>query len=167
MRNGSESDVMLSELNRNRDLAATVVELTDGNKTSKEDIRDYAAMDVRLKEDMNRLHDRLDAIMKRAMPISIRENEICKDMFSTETVSNDAIKRHFLYSAENIVQCAIPEVVTARTDYLARHNLTDDHLFCIAQLKEMGNMGCHHPLVLTRREWNDLITNFYLIIYKV
>ena len=114
---------------------------------------------------MNRLHDKLDAIMKRAMPISIWEAmvlleiEMCKDIFSTETVSKDTIKRHFLYSAKNIVQCAIPEVVTARMDYLARHNLTDDHLFCIAQLKEMGNMGCHHPLVLTRREWNDLITN--------
>ena len=48
MRSETESDVILSELQRNQNLAATVVELTDGNKISKEDIRDYAAMDVRL-----------------------------------------------------------------------------------------------------------------------
>lgn len=114
---------------------------------------------------MNRLHDKLDAIMKRAMPISIWEAmvlleiEMCKDMFSTETVSKDTIRRHFLYSAKSIVQCAIPEVVTARMDYLARHNLRDDHLFCIAQLKKKGKTGCdHYRLVLTRRKWNVLIT---------
>jgi hypothetical protein len=64
----------------------------------------------------------------------------------------------FLYSAKDIVQCAIPEVVTASTDYLTRHNLRDDHLFCIAALK--GKIECHYNrFLLTRRELNDFISN--------
>jgi hypothetical protein len=106
MRSENESDVMLSGLKRKRDLAATVAKLTDGNKTSKEDVRDSAAMLARSKEDIYGIHDRLDAIVRRGMTTSIREAmvlleiEMSKDMYSTETVSNDTIKRHFFIFCE-------------------------------------------------------------------
>ena len=48
------------------------------------------------------------------------------DMFRTKTVSNNTIKKCFLSSAKNIVQCTVPEVVTARNAYLKRRNLSDD-----------------------------------------
>lgn len=59
---------------------------------------------------------------------------------------------NFLYTAKNIVQCTIPEVVTARIDYLKRHNLSDDHLFSIAPLKEKGNIECHENRPVLRDE---------------
>jgi hypothetical protein len=152
IRSENERDVILSELKTNRDLAATVVKLTNENKT--------------LKDDLKLLQDKFDAMEKRDLPITIREamvlleTEISKDMFISGTVSKSMIKKNFLYSAKNIVQSTIPEVITARNDYLKRHNLSDDHLFCIAPLKDKGNTECHHNRpVLTRCEWNDLMTN--------
>jgi uncharacterized coiled-coil protein SlyX len=114
--------------------------------------------------DMKRVQDKFDAIEKRDVPITIREamvlleREMSIDMFNTNTVSKNTIKKCFLFSAKNIVQCQVPEVITARNAYLKRHNLSDDHLYSIAPLKEKGNIECHENRpVLTRQEWNDVM----------
>ena len=114
--------------------------------------------------DMKRVQDKFDAIEKRDVPITIREamvlleREMSIDMFSTNTVSKNTIKKCFLFSAKNIVQCQVPEVIIARNAYLKRHNLSDDHLYSIAPLKEKGNIECHvNRPVLTRQEWNDVM----------
>jgi uncharacterized coiled-coil protein SlyX len=114
--------------------------------------------------DMKRVQDKFDAIEKRDVPITILEamvlleREMSIDMFSTNTVSKNTIKKCFLFSAKNIVQCQVPEVITARNAYLKRHNLSDDHLYSIAPLKEKGNIECHENRpVLTRQEWNDIM----------
>lgn len=67
------------------------------------------------------------------------EYEMCTDMFRNTKVTKKIIRKHLLYTAKNIVECMVPEVTIALSNYLQRYNIGIKHLCVIASMKERIN----------------------------
>ena len=67
------------------------------------------------------------------------EYEMCIDMFKNTGVTKYIIKKHSLYTAKKIIECTVPEVMIALSNYLQRHSIDITFLRVIHQMKEIKN----------------------------
>jgi hypothetical protein len=148
-----ENDKLRAE---NNILKYKINEIEDKNKILEEHINKQNKRITDLENDVKELKSRDDPITIREGFCSL-EKYIIKEILGENFSNTKARKIHGITNLFEDVNYK-----NECEEFLRKHNLTEDHIFLIPDLKENGNKSAHERPSTTRKEFED-ITLSYLI----
>jgi DNA repair exonuclease SbcCD ATPase subunit len=126
---------------------------TDHNKLNK----DHHDFKIKHQEQIDNLNKKIEQLEIRDLPITIREGFVSLEKYIMLEICGSKNKARSFHDVKELFNSKDSLYQQKCTDYLINHDITQDHIFIISELKDKENKSAHaiRP-VMKRNEWDQL-----------